>query len=360
MKVVVFSAYSLPHVGGMEVYDESLIAYLIKLGCDVDLLTTQSNLPSWQFINERLPIPKKLFGLSKHLKGCELLIINCHFYLHSVILAYLAKRLRIRCVVICLTGNYLKADSFLMNIAVRIYEKILIYCMKNLCKEFIAISEASNSFLSSVGIKTNLTIPYYPIIEDLHETTENLPCKNDYNIRRKLNISDDKMVFCFVGRLISTKGVDVLIKAFKRLKNENVCLVIAGAGILEEYIKNNISENIFFLGSLKHEDVGVVYSASDCFCLLSKCDEGCAIALFEAIVEGTYCFVSTGGGSGRKLNENYSTIINDVTEDTVYAGLEEVISRRQELKSLAKQQRIELFKKQLSMEDALAKLLSKK
>lgn len=60
--------------------------------------------------------------------------------------------------------------------------------------------------------------------------------------REKLQISDDKLVFLFLGLIRPYKGVPALIRAFKNISQDNAYLLIAGKPLSEDLSNEIISE----------------------------------------------------------------------------------------------------------------------
>lgn len=58
----------------------------------------------------------------------------------------------------------------------------------------------------------------------------------------------------FVGRLSHFKGINILIDAFKIIKNKEIKLIIIGDGELKEYVKNEsfFDQRIVYLGNIDH------------------------------------------------------------------------------------------------------------
>ena len=94
----------------------------------------------------------------------------------------------------------------------------------------------------------------------------------------------------FTGRLVYYKGVDVLIKAFSKVKNCE--LFIAGTGELEEKLKElvkrkNIDDIVHFVGFLPDEQLRQAYADCDIFVLPSVAkSEAFGIVQLEAMVYG--------------------------------------------------------------------------
>jgi len=102
-----------------------------------------------------------------------------------------------------------------------------------------------------------------------------------------------------VGRLVEKKGIDTLIRAVGKLKQEGVSfeLSIAGSGPLESqlrFLTNELklsSEDVRFLGAMPHDKVSDFIKSLDVFALPCQCDtngdmDGIPVALMEAMLAG--------------------------------------------------------------------------
>ncbi|MDE5556663.1 MAG: glycosyltransferase [Ruminococcus sp.] len=95
----------------------------------------------------------------------------------------------------------------------------------------------------------------------------------------------------FTGRLVYYKGVDVLIRAFRKVK-DNCELFIAGTGTLESELKKNVQEyglndRVHFLGFLPEEQLKQAFSDCDIFVLPSvERSEAFGIVQLEAMIYG--------------------------------------------------------------------------
>ena len=94
----------------------------------------------------------------------------------------------------------------------------------------------------------------------------------------------------FTGRLVYYKGVDVLIRAFTKVKNCE--LFIAGTGVLENELKEitkkrNIEDIVHFMGFLPDEQLKQAYADCDIFVLPSVAkSEAFGIVQLEAMAYG--------------------------------------------------------------------------
>jgi len=91
----------------------------------------------------------------------------------------------------------------------------------------------------------------------------------------------------FTGRLVYYKGVDILLKAFRNVRNCE--LFIAGTGTLENqlksYAESHNMQNVHFLGFLSDDDLKCAFADCDIFVLPSVANsEAFGIVQLEAMV----------------------------------------------------------------------------
>ena len=113
------------------------------------------------------------------------------------------------------------------------------------------------------------------------------------DLRRKYRVKyglENKLVIGNVGRLSPPKNHDYMINVFQSLIaiNENACLVLVGAGELEEKIKEKIhskgiEQSVLMLGLL--DNVNEILNCFDLF-LLPSISEGVPVAAVEALANG--------------------------------------------------------------------------
>ncbi len=110
---------------------------------------------------------------------------------------------------------------------------------------------------------------------------------------KRLNKYDDgKINVLYVGRLDKRKGVLMLIKAFRELKEkfDNARLIIAGKGEedkkVRKYIKKHSLEDVELLGYVEEELKKSLYVTCDIFCSPALYGESFGIVLAEAMASG--------------------------------------------------------------------------
>jgi glycosyltransferase involved in cell wall biosynthesis len=114
----------------------------------------------------------------------------------------------------------------------------------------------------------------------------------------------------FAGRLHWSKGIDTLIKAFKKFAtvNPDYKLIIMGIGEEEQNLKqlSGRASNIIFTGGVSNNHVASVLNDSEIFVLPTVNMEGHPKALVEAMAAGCKCITSDVPGNNNVLIESNS------------------------------------------------------
>jgi len=104
---------------------------------------------------------------------------------------------------------------------------------------------------------------------------------------------DGKVNILFVGRLEKRKGVNYLLKAYKRVKQEisNSRLIIVGPGTrlrgkYEKQVKRSGLKDVVFVGYVSYDELPRYYRTADIFCAPATGRESFGIILLEAMAMG--------------------------------------------------------------------------
>ncbi len=132
-----------------------------------------------------------------------------------------------------------------------------------------------------------------------------------------------------VGRLISTKRIDILLDCFSKIENQNWQLWIVGDGPLRKYLEDiakklDISNNVKFWGT--QNNIAPFYLKSKIFAFTSF-SEGFPNALLEAIAAGlpTIAFNCIAGPSDLVKNGENGFLISQGDTETYLQKLKELI-----------------------------------
>ncbi|MBC8490523.1 MAG: glycosyltransferase family 4 protein [Bacteroidetes bacterium] len=148
----------------------------------------------------------------------------------------------------------------------------------------IAISTAVKEQAMQLGLKPE-KIELIPNAIDV-DLFKFMPQKE---ARGRLRIDGHRKIILFVGGLTKNKGVDVLMKAFSKVRSQirDSLLVYVGDGEEKNNLKNlahqlDVANSVLFAGNRPNTELPLWYNACDVFILPSQ-SEGLSIALLEAM-----------------------------------------------------------------------------
>ncbi len=122
--------------------------------------------------------------------------------------------------------------------------------------------------------------------------------------RTELGIKNNDLVFLFAGKLDYKKDPGLLIRAFRKIQNNEVHLIVLGNGPLEEKLKYKYSgtPNLHFIDFQNQSQMPVVYRLGDVLVLPSKGPvETWGLAVNEAMACSRAIIVSDRCGCGIDL-----------------------------------------------------------
>jgi len=141
-----------------------------------------------------------------------------------------------------------------------------------------------------------------------------LDINSNSDIRRKLQIQNSTFVFIFIGRIVPDKGVNELITAFTKIKNQDCKLLIIGeqeesfrfldADVIKEFKTNN---NIISVGY--QSDVRQYLAISHALVLPSY-REGFPNVILQAGAMGLPCIATKVNGVEDVIDNNNGIIVD--------------------------------------------------
>ena len=146
-----------------------------------------------------------------------------------------------------------------------------------------------------------------------------------YTKRENVNIPP-KLIF--VGRLISQKGVSLLIRALGLLKMDCELHIIGDGperGELESLTKElNLQSKVYFAGT--QWDINERLQNSDIFVHSAVCNEGFGLTLIEAMATGVPCIAFNKGAIPEIIQNNVNGFLVDETNsENLSVKIDEVI-----------------------------------
>jgi len=151
--------------------------------------------------------------------------------------------------------------------------------------------------------------------------------------RRKLGLPEKLKVILFIGRLISVKRTDLVIRAFKKVlvDTPDAYLVIVGDGPLKTSLRRlsfdlGVQNSVRFEGPIPHKNVQVYYDACDVFVLTSS-SEGLPAVIVEAMASMKPVIASAVGGIPELItNDVNGILINGEDNDALATSINLLLS----------------------------------
>lgn len=142
-------------------------------------------------------------------------------------------------------------------------------------------------------------------------------------IRQKYDIAEDTFLILYAGRLLAEKGVQDLIGAFNRLREDiDAKLMIVGSGSFEGQLRKMAREDVIFAGRQPYEEMPKFYRAANLFVLPSYWETQSCSA--EPMACGTPVIATRVGGIPEIVRHERTGLL--VTPGDI-DGLEKAIRR---------------------------------
>lgn len=170
---------------------------------------------------------------------------------------------------------------------------------------------------------------------------------------------------CFIGRLVSVKGGEVLIRAMKNLLQRipDVRLLIAGDGpdksILQKCVRElNLTECVEFLGYVANEDLHSLWRVADVLAVPSLWEEPFGIVAAEALAAGVPVVATRGGGLEEIVEDQRSGYLVDPgNADQLTERLYDILHDRRAAEQMGKYGQ-EVVRAQFNLKSHLDELLA--
>ncbi len=178
--------------------------------------------------------------------------------------------------------------------------------LKN-CDRIVVLSEFMKDQIQSYFSDSKEKIT---IIPGGIDTERFKPAEDKSDVRRRLNIPQDRHILLTVRNLLPRMGLENLIEAVKIIidNNKNVLLIIVGKGFLENRLKDMVTrlkldDYIKFAGFISDDELPMYYQIADIFILPTRFLEGFGLVTLEALSSGIPVLATPIGGTIEILKE---------------------------------------------------------
>jgi phosphatidylinositol alpha-1,6-mannosyltransferase len=170
-----------------------------------------------------------------------------------------------------------------------------------------------DTLINLLGVNPERIALTYPTVDE-DRFRPGLP---DDDLRSLIGVTGEKKLILSVGRLLSRKGFDNVIRSLPMLLDQGVDVEYALIGIGDEvgYLQGlarefDVTDRIHFLGHVSYEDLPRWYNACDLFAMPNRDiggdSEGFGLVFLEAAASGKPAVAGKAGGTG-------SAVVDGVT-----------------------------------------------
>ncbi|MHA1505887.1 MAG: glycosyltransferase family 4 protein [Candidatus Asgardarchaeia archaeon] len=313
MKVALVSDWFFPKTGGIATHIDGLAKALMKIGVDVEVISTRLKIPSDQTINFPYPVIKlnlpifpgidlPVFNSEKILKEVldlrEIDLVHAHHAFTPLSLNSIRASYNIGLPSV-LTAHSLAPDLNLtfLRLAAKFFRIREEYEKLN---KMIAVSNAVKRFMSNFLDGRKIEVIYNGV-----DTEKYRPPSEDefYELRDFLGLNEENIIL-FLGRISYRKGIHLLLPAMFNLDRslrERTRLLIIGEGELSPWLEEKIRDvsnkvRVSYLGYVPNSKVIMYMKASDIVLVPSIYGEAFGVVIIEAMACGKPVIGTKVGG----------------------------------------------------------------
>ena len=383
LRILIFSPYLAPHVGGLESFVSELNDALLTRGDAGRITVFTSQLPPTAAAHEVLgptlsvirypaielipnfPLPKvwtRAFWRALRAAAPpshDVLVGHTRFFISSALALLVARLARRPLIHVEHGSDFVQLGSHFTRLAARTYDLVIGRLVLRRADAVVAVSRAAAEFVGRLARRESQVV-YRGIGPHRLEAVE--------PDQRISEFAASRTVATFVGRLIDGKGVSDLLRAFAALADSGCVLCVVGDGPRRADLELlagtlGITERVLFLGYLSEPEALASIIASDVIVNPSY-TEGLPTTVLEAALLGRVVLATDVGGTGEIVAHERSGILVPARD---VAALSDALRRlvedpalRERLSATAKRESSERFDWDASAEQfaELARLLA--
>lgn len=344
MKILIFSPYYPPHVGGVENFVQELSASLAKQKHEVIIFTPHipvntpeqelsSNIrvlrfPAFEII-PNYPIPK--FWTKQFLKSFislyretpQIVVSQTRFFLTSLLALFYAKTKRLPWIHIEHGSTFVNLSSKLTSFFSWLFDMtfgrlVFLSSTKNIC-----ISKAVYRFVSRFDRRSHEVIYRGMIFSEMDEAISDTELRQTYA---------GKIIIATAARLFKWKGIDNTILAIQALPDtvkEKIVFLIIGDGEDRDRLEKIVTQKdlIVFTGNIPREKLFSILKICDIYIHSALPGGGLSTSLLEALYTGCAVIATPNEGADEviKNNEN-GLLIKESSAKEISQGIIELVN----------------------------------
>jgi len=312
-KLLVFCPLYPPSVGGLQNHAQQFNAQMVKRGNTVIVYTPHisggetyeqdaSGAQIYRFpaieLPANWPIPaiwrmsfwRQLQEIQAELRTTTHVVSRTRFFTTSLLAWIMARWHRKPWLHIEHGSDYPQFGSTLLGYCARLYDHTLGRAVLKRADAVITVSKAAKRFVTKLADRPS-TVVYRGIIPSVF--TEATPAK-----LTKYGIDDHTPIILYVGRLITGKGVQDLLRAFIDLQHPHAHLVVAGSGPAESQLLLQAQNHprVHFIGEKDAATVANLLKRAT-VCVNPSYTEGLPSIAIEARMAGCPVIATNVGGT---------------------------------------------------------------
>ena len=332
MHILQVTPYFFPHFGGVESHVLGLSENLIKLGHDVEVVTSRySRMPETEVLNgiriTRLPQWINMYN-TPLVTSIRQFVRRTHadiVHIHSpppFTERFAAKGAKDAGKPFVVTHHCdLELKGFFGSTAVNFYQKFL---GNYPLKEANRVISTTDSYATTSRTLWDIDVTVIPNAVDI----KRFQPTNDGKIIRDKYSSDNEPLALFVGRLVPHKGIGILIRSLAY--TEKGKLLIVGDGPYKDWLINltrklDLSERVVFVGPVDDYWLPSYYAATDAVVLPSTSRlEAFGIVGLEGMASGKPLILSDIPGVRDVISEKEGYIVEPLDPSAIAEALGKV------------------------------------